>query len=260
MRFANPPVIEAWIEFRFSYPEDAPYWDQTRAQAFIRDYFEGKFKVNSYFGRSEIAVDASKGQPDFSKSKLIFERIRAVSAAQDHYVQAGRDVLIYNMVRKQKEWPEYATLRSEALDAYDKYIECLKPSALQSVSLNYRDLVVIPLDEKNKVKLDDYFKVLPKVPEDTYGDISDFMIALDMPKVCKSGLTHLIIRTQPSPPNANHPVSNACFTLDWDLNPHKPIESLDKRIVTDWLDQAHDDLFKAFLATFTRKGLNLFDK
>jgi uncharacterized protein (TIGR04255 family) len=258
VRFANPPIIEAWIEFRFSYSEEAPYWDETRAEAFISHYFEGKFTVNSYFGRSEIAVDASQGRPDFSKPKLIFERIRAASAAQDRYVQAGRDTLIYNMVRKQQDWPQYGSLRSEALDAYGKYVEFLRPSSLQAVSLHYRDLVVIPLSQNKKVKLDDYFTILPNVPEDVYGDISGFMIALDMPEVCKSGLTRLIIQSEPSPPSPNPSQSGARFRMDWQVNPYNPIQSLDKAIVTKWLDEAHEELFKAFLATFTKKGLRLF--
>jgi len=258
VKFANPPVIEAWIEFGFSFAEDTPYWDEARAEAFIRDYFKESFKVNSYFGRSEITIDASKGRPDFSKPRLIFERIRAASQAGDRYVQVGRNILIYNMLRKEKEWPEYSTLRSEALDAFDKYIDCLKPSALRTISLHYRDIVVIPFDQHSKVKLDNYFTVLPKVPEDNYGGISGFMIALDMPEVCKSGLIHLILQNEPSPQDAKGPVANARFRMDWHLNPHKMIDSLDKKVVSEWLDQAHDDLFKAFVAAFTNEGLKLF--
>jgi len=258
VKFKNPPVIESWIEFRFSYAEESPYWDETRAEAFIVDYFGGKFKVNSYFGRSEIVVDASKGRPDFSKPKLIFERIRAASLEQDRYIQAGRDLLVYNMLRKEHNWPEYSTLRTEALDAYGKYIDCLKPNALKNISLHYRDLVVIPFDEHNKVNLDGYFTILPKVPEGTYGDISGFMITLEMPEVCKSGVTRLIIQNETSPSSSGVPASNARFRMDWHLNPHKAVESLDKKIVTAWLDQAHDELFEAFVAAFTKKGLTLF--
>ena len=258
MKFANPPVIEAWIEFGFSYTEEAPYWDEARAEAFVGDYFKESFKVNSYFGRSEIVVDASKGRPDFSKPKLIFERIRAASQAGDRYVQAGRDILIYNMLRKEKDWPEYSVLRSEALDAYDKYIDCLKPSVLKTISLHYRDIVVIPFDQNGKLKLDNYFTVLPKVPEDTYGDISGFMIALDMPKVCKSGLIRLILQSEPSLQETKGSVGNARFRMDWHLSPHKMIDSLDKKVISEWLDQAHDDLFKAFVAAFTDEGLKLF--
>ena len=259
MNFTNPPVIEAWIEFRFSYNEDAPYWDEARAEAFIRDYFKESFKVNSYFGRSEIAVDASKGRPDFSKPKLIFERIRAASEGDDRYVQAGRDTLIYNMLRKEKDWPEYQTLRSEALDAYDKYVDYLKPNALRTISLHYRDIVVIPFDQNSKVKLDNYFTVFPKVPEDTYGGTSGFMIALEMPEVCKSGLLRLILKNEPSLRGTKEPSVNARFRMDWHLNPNEMFNSLDKKVVSAWLDQAHDDLFKAFVSAFTDEGLKLFD-
>jgi uncharacterized protein (TIGR04255 family) len=256
-KFKNPPVIEAWVEFRFSFKDEIPYWNEVKAQAFITDYFEGRFHVDSFLGRTEFTISASGGRPALTQSKVIFERVRATNEASDRYVQVGRDTLIYNLLRKEKDWPEYHSLRDEAIDAYDKFIQFLRPMALQYIALHYRDLVIVPLQGEQKVRLEDYFTICPEVPEHKFGDMSNFMVALTLPETWRSGVLNLIVQSDPPVSSPEHP-NEGRFRWDWHISPKSSIGSLDKDIITSWLDQAHDDLFQAFLSAFTQKGLELF--
>ena len=257
VKFNNPPVIEAWIEFRFSFKDEIPYWDEVKAQAFIADYFEGRFHVDSFLGRTEFTISASGGRPAFTQSKVIFERVRATNEYSDRYVQVGRDTLIYNLLRKEKDWPEYHSLRDDAMDSYDKFIQFLRPMALQHIALHYRDLVIVPLQDKQRVRLGDYFTIFPEVPERKFGDMSNFMVALTLPETWRSGVLNLMVQSDPPVPSPEHP-NEGRFRWDWHISPKSSIGSLDKDTITTWLDQAHDDLFQAFLSAFTQNGLGLF--
>jgi len=258
VKFKNPPVIEAWIEFRFSFKDEVPYWDELKAQAFVNDYFEGRFRVDSFLGRTEFTLSASEGRPPaLTSSKVTFERARATNTDSDRYVQVGRDTLIYNLLRKEKDWPEYHSLRDEAMDAYGKFIQFLRPMALQHIALHYRDLVIVPLQGEQKIKLENYFNICPEVPEQKFGDMSNFMVALTLPETWESGVLNLTIQSDPQVPSPEHS-NEGRFRWDWHIFPKSSIRSLDKDTITSWLDQAHNDLFQAFLSAFTKKGLGLF--
>jgi uncharacterized protein (TIGR04255 family) len=256
VKFNNPPVIEAWIEFRFSFKDEIPSWDELKAQAFVTESFEGRFHVHAFSGRTEFTISASEGRPALTQPKMIFERVRATNADEDRYVQVGRDTLIWNLLRKEKDWPDYPSLRDEAMDAYDKFINFMHPTGLRLVALHYRDLVPIPLTSDQRVELNDYFNIYPAVPKASFGDVTNVMIALRMPISYSSGPLDLRIQsdTSPRPEETNI----ARFRLDWHIYPSNPITTLERGNITGWLDQAHDDILKAFIAFFTPKGLDLF--
>ena len=99
MQLGKPPVIEAWIEFRFSVEEHARRWDQDVAAAFFREEFDEAYAIKDFVGRWEMTVEAGPAGPSIKAGRMVFERARASNPDGDRVVQAGRDVLIYNMLR-----------------------------------------------------------------------------------------------------------------------------------------------------------------
>ena len=44
--YKNPPVVEAWIDFRFEYGEESPDWNQKIAADFVSSF--DQFKKEEY--------------------------------------------------------------------------------------------------------------------------------------------------------------------------------------------------------------------
>ncbi len=249
-RFENPPVIEAWIEFRFDLSEEVEKWDEEKAREFVDKYLEG-FKTKDIFGFSRFSIDSKTGKLAHP-TEVIFDRIRAYSEDEDSCVQAGRETLIYNQIKKEKkEWPEYINMKKGAFSVLEKYMEYRKLPKIVSVALHYRDFVKIPIGEKSKLELEDYFKVYPETP-DEIGDMSAFSFSVQLPKACQSSHTILAMQTVPSKDKSD---KNFGFLMDWHVISTICVESIDT--AGDWIDSAHGDLFNFFKSAFTQRGLEL---
>ena len=258
-KLGKPPVVEAWIEFRFAVGEESPEWDAALAEAFLRRNFGESFKVNSYVGHTEFTVEPGKGGPSLREAKVLLERARAANQAEDRYVQVGRDVLIYNLLRKQDVWPEYSVLLREAMEAYGKYVADVRPKALLRTALHYRDVVSIPFGTGSDIDLGEYLSIYPEVPRDRFGPVTSFLMMFTLPLNSRSGILNLVIRNEPMAVGADgKPIPGARFRMDWHLTTDG-IRSTDPVPVQDWLDSAHRDILKAFRNGFTEKGWALFD-
>lgn len=255
----KPPVIEAWIGFQFQYGEEPPLWNENRAETLIKECFGDTFKKKDFGVTAKVEFGTSGGRPVLSEPELIFERIRAVTEKEDRFIQAGRSWLVYNLLRKGRDWPGFPTLREEALETYDKYIKFLRPDTLQLVSLHYRDLILIPTNEMDRIKIEDYFTVCPGVPDETFGVIGRFVIDLILPEMFEDGTLRLIMKDQPMISKGNEP-SSFRFLMDWHITSNKLFESLSNEIVIGWLDNAHDVLYSAFKESFTKRGWQLFNQ
>jgi len=259
VELGKPPIIEAWVEFRFSVSEDAPSWDEDTAALFINRNFEGRFKIKDSLGRYEITLNSEDGKPTVRESKVVFERCRAATSAEDRYLQAGRDVLICNMLRKHGTWPSYRVLRDEALEALQKYVAFASPVGLTHVVLHYRDVVPIPLDTSGEVDLSRYLAVYPEVPRTLFGTVARFMISMTLPDTGSAGELTLVIRDEPPKDGpASQGASEARFRLDWRLVASRTV-AMEEGLVGEWLDQAHEDLIRAFRSCFTEAGWALLE-
>jgi len=256
----KPPVVEAWIEFRFSPNEHAPTWDEIVAARFFEKHFADAFKLKDYAGHYEILVDATAGRPRIREGQAIFERARATNKEGDRYLQVGRDVLIYNILRKQATWPRYEALRDEALEAYGKYVEYTKPQSLAYAVLHYRDVASFPYTVKDGIQqpldLDQYFKISPQIPP-SLGSLANFAINLTLPAAADAGVLNLVIRDEPSG-KGGALAQEGRFRFDWHLS-SKSLTSLETDVVRSWLNRAHDELLQAFRECFTEEAWALFD-
>lgn len=256
----NPPVIEAWIEFRFSVEENAPPWDVSTFADFLEKNFEGQYQIKDLVGHYELTLASREGVPGIKDARAVFERARAASQNGESYLQAGRDVLIYNLLRQQEAWPSYDALRDQALNAYGKYVAYAKPSGLLAVGLHYRDMVNIPFAGKDHIDLERYFKIHPQVPGEIFGPVSRFSIALTIPCMADQASLNLVIQDERQPADAEKRDTDlAKFRMDWHLN-SGIMESMEREHVRQWLDKAHSELIRVFSESFTNDAWALFER
>lgn len=259
MKLAKPPVIEAWIDFRFVPGEDAPAWDRRVAADFLRQSFGGRYTPRDYLIRTEFAVPVADDL-EVAPPRSILERTRAVNDDEDRFLQVGRDVLIFNLLRKEHTWPEYPVLRDEALRAYDEYVAATTPISVKSISLHYRDVVTVPFGSDREILPANYLRVYPEFPKESFGPVSDFLIGVTLPRLSSTGVVKLIVKTEPATQQCQEHDTElqGRFRMDWNVAAEFH-ERLARESVCGWLEGAHEDLLRAFRSAFTQEGWKLFD-
>ena len=252
MEFKKPPVVEAWIEFKFALTEEARPWDESAAKEFVQKYY-GEFKHVEFFGLAKVKIDLKTGAAKETDRSL--ERVRAFSEERDRCIQGGLNVVVYNQMKRPNEkWPGYECLRDGAFVALENYSNYRALSTLASVSLHYLDIMAIPREADAKIRLEDYFTVYPSLPDERFGSISGFGVVMDLPKLCKDAGSALSIRTLPP---VGPEDDKARFAMDWHVTSKGGIG--DWNSAREWLDITHRDLRGAFEAAFTKDGLKLFE-
>ena len=260
MKLGNPPVVEAWVEFRFAVSEEMPPWDEALAESFLNRAFEGRYRLDGYRAATEVVLESTGGRPSLKDAKLIWDRIRAIRTdTEDRYLQVGRGVLICNLIRKQQSWPDFPELRDEALEACLKYCQFFKPKKLLAVAINYRDVVTIPWGGEGQVEIKDYITLYPEVPTSTFGRVGDFRMSCSLETAAKNGLLTLSMRSERQPVRADQDglPTGLRIRMDWNVPSTEP-ESMDTEVIRGWMMEAHGDLDRVFRSAFTEAGWNLF--
>ena len=145
MEFAEPPVVEAWIEFKFALAQEDSRWDEDAARSLMKTYSD-EFIPDSFLKCVQIDVNIRPGQSDLATKQEFFDRVRAFSEKKDRCIQAGRDVFVFNQIKKEG-WGKYERLRDAALASAEKYVIFRDLHNVIAVSLHYRDVVAYPKDK-----------------------------------------------------------------------------------------------------------------
>lgn len=248
--FKNPPVIESWIEFEVDLTEESISWNEDDAKELMKKCFP-EFPKMDFFGLAQVQVNQKTRE--ISPTGFSFERVKAFTESRDKCIQAGRNILVFNHIKKDT-WPRFEERREPVFDALNKYMDFRKISKLRTIALHYKDMVKIPKDDKGEVKLEDYFTVCPRVPEDKFKAISNFSFSLELPNFCEA--VNIVLAIQSIPPQ-NISDTNYQFAMDWHLVPKQEIT--DAKSGKKWLSSAHDAVYNAFVSAFSEKGLSLFD-
>jgi len=252
VEFARPPVVEAWIEFKFALTQEDSQWDEDAARSLMKLY-SGEFVPDSFLKCVQIDVNIRPGQSDTTARREFFDRVRAFSERKDLCIQAGRDVFVFNQIKKEG-WGKYERLRDAALASVEKYMKFRDLHDLIAVSLHYRDIVVIPAGRDSRIRLNDWFRVYPEVPEDPFGTVSAFKFDLQFPNMCKDGNALLTVRSLPV---VGQEDAGFKFSVDWHVVSTGKMGGL--MGCNEWLDSAHGALDNSFEGTFTRQCLELFE-
>jgi uncharacterized protein (TIGR04255 family) len=251
--FKKPPVVEAWIEFKFALTQEDSKWDEDAARSLMKTCFQ-EFVAGTFLKSMQINVDMRPGQSGPTATpEVSFERVRAFSQGGDHCIQAGRNVFVFNQLRR-ATWLKYECMRDAALSAVQKYMSFRNLDELTGVSLHYRDVVAIPKTDTSGIEFKDWFHVFPEVPKHSFGNVSAFTFAVQLPSMCENAIAILSIQSLPSMGEEDREFK---FSIDWHVSSVDKVEDLEA--ARQWLDSAHDALHNSFEKAFTPECLALFE-
>ncbi|MGO8674116.1 MAG: TIGR04255 family protein [Capsulimonadaceae bacterium] len=245
--FERPPLIEALCQFHFTSAPERP-WDSTvpgLMYARIRDQFPTKQE------QTVIQLEIALGAP-FSPPANSVNQMRFVRSDGSAVVQVGYNVLAVNHLPPYPNWPSFRSLILEQLAHYQ---EIAQPQGIMRAEIRFINRLELPLLEgSNNVNLGEYCLAVPGVPNElvTASTRMRFLqrVEIDVPAangilLMQSGIT------DPTMPN------HVGFLLDLDFVTFQGTQ-LSAETVTDWIEGAHTEVEKAFLACFTRTAKNSF--
>jgi uncharacterized protein (TIGR04255 family) len=250
MRLGKPPIIQAWIEFRFDHSADRPEWGWPTANAFfdlfLEEYPEREVAVQHQL---QIAKVENKKKPQVVDERVQLAGMRGYRADRSQYLQLTQDTLACNFLRTDaKGYEGFEALKTEALTKLRAYTEFYRPSRLLQFAVQYVDLVRIPFQD-GRIELKDYFTIGHDLPEAAFGPTLNFLVQYttrppDSKDVLEVRLWNELADLQdPQGPTGQ-------FRMDWRLMGFAEL-SFAEDVLGPRLDQAHDRLLDCFKKSFT---------
>lgn len=231
--YSKPPLIEAVCDFKFSSSQP---WDWTIPGLFyeqIRDSFPIKEQLNIV----ETTIDPNQGKfVQQAQPKLQF-----ASETRDTVIQIAADNLSIHELPPYNGWADFKKHILEYLQMYSKVAH---PSGLANVALHYVNYIELPGAD---VELEEYFRVMPQVPQPIPQVFPSFLLNVDIPYSSPASGLRIIFGTVV-------PKTLGTFAYLLDLNmlcANDSVPSNDH--VLEWLETAHERIEVAFDASFTEK-------
>lgn len=239
VQYANPPLIEALVEFRFA-PGTA--WPPTVPGRFaerIQEEFQEATQPPPI--QLHLDIDLAEGSPVIFPNRSVFKHVR-----HDVLIQLSRDVLAINNVATYIGW---AQLRPMIETVYRHYTSVVPDHRLEHLAVRYINQIDIA-HQSGPVHLENYFSLYPffDLPFDTF---IGFMIGLQFP--LPFGSIKIELRT------ANTEDSNVTSVmLDLECAVY-PIHDYSEAAIMHHLDLAHDQLEAMFEQSITPETRSFFD-
>ena len=255
MNLGKPPIVQAWIEFRFDRASDGPEWGLATATTFF-DQFQDAYAEREMLYQQQFKIQKVEQN---QRAAVVDERVhlagmRAFTAGRSRCVQLIGDTLTCNFTRTgSASYAGFDALKAEAVAKFRAYADFFRPTRLVQMAIHYVDLVRIPFKDGNVV-LADYFTFTQDLPESTFGTTMGFNVQYTArPPQSKDLLEVRLYNEQPDPEG---PIAQ--FRMDWRLIVHDELsfaeDELGKR-----LSDGHDTLLGCFRNSFTAIGWKLFE-
>jgi uncharacterized protein (TIGR04255 family) len=151
MRLGKPPIIQAWIEFKFDHAPDRPEWGWQAAAAFF-DQFQGEYPEREVAVQHQLKIEKVERnqKPRVVDEQVQLAGIRVFRADRGRYLQLSQDSLACNFLRTDARGYEgFDALRQEALAKWRAYMGFFRPTRLLQFAVQYVDLVRIPFQDGN---------------------------------------------------------------------------------------------------------------
>lgn len=255
MKLGKPPIIQAWVEFRFDHAAERPEWDWQAASAFfdqfLEEYPEREVAVQHQL---QIVKVESNEKPWAVDERVNLVGMRAFRADRGRYVQVSQDTLACNFMRTAASGYEgFDALKREALAKLRAYVDFFRPTRLLQFAMQYVDLVRIPF-QHNRIELKDYFTLGHDLPEADFGPILNFLVQYT---TCPPDSRDLLeVRLWNESPDPQGPTGQ--FRMDWRLMAFEEL-SFTEDVLGHRIDQAHDRLLDCFKKSFTPQAWAMFE-
>lgn len=231
--YNRPPLIEAVCDFRFSSSQP---WDWTIPGLFY-EQIQSNFPIRQQVNVIETTIDARQAKVvQQSQPKLQF-----LNENRTEVIQVGPDNLSIHQLRPYDGWDHFKARILEYLLTYRK---AAKPLSLTRLGLRYVNHIALPYTE---FELEDYFRILPQVPDPIPQVFPTFLLNIEVPYTSpECGLRIIFATVVPETPNT------LAHVLDLDIfSTDNAIPSIDE--VSNWIEMAHSRVEAAFEAAFTER-------
>ncbi|SRR6266567_3252489 len=231
--YNKPPLIEAVCDFRFSSSQP---WDWTIPGLFyeqIRSDFPNKNQLSTI----ETTVDAIEGRI----VQQTQPKIQFTNGDRTAVLHVGPDSLTIHQLRPYDGWELF---KSRILKYLSIYYETAHPENLANVILRYVNRIEF---SETGIELDDYFRILPHIPDPIPQIFQGFLFNVDIPyNALQTGLRLTFATVVPERE------AKLAYILDLAMySANHAVPSTDT--VPDWLESSHKHLEDAFEAAFTEK-------
>lgn len=244
-KYNNPPVVEVLCEFQFIPIPDQP-WDMTIPGLLyekVKDTFTKKKQVVNYAGN--IRPNNIGGIEQ--EIQMLPPRMQYIRPDNSALIQVSSDLLTVNHLKPYPTWKEFKPIILTNLNLYK---DIAKPKGFNRIGLRYINIVSI--NEKSE-SLRDYFNYYPHVPPTLSDCPETFNVVSEIPYNNSRDRLILTLATV-----VDHDKPDAfSLLLDIDYIILKP-ESIPLDNVSDWLENAHSVIEKAFEEIITDKCRKLF--
>ena len=231
--YNKPPLIEAVCDFRFSSSQP---WDWTIPGLFY-EQIRSDFPKKNQLSTIETTVDASEGKVvQQTQPKLQF-----ISGDGTAVIHVGPNSLTIHQLRPYNGWELF---KSRILKYLSIYYKTVHPENLANMILRYVNHIEF---SEAEIELDDYFRILPRIPNPIPQIYQGFLFNVDIPhSVLQTGLRLTFATVVPEGE------AKLAYVLDLGMySTNSAVPSMDT--VSDWLEGSHKHLEDAFDAAFTEK-------
>jgi uncharacterized protein (TIGR04255 family) len=244
-RYANPPVVEALVEFFFN----GSHWAPTTPGLFYSEV-KSDFPAESALDQFELDVTVTSAQAGARVSRGE-QRSRFLSADELQMVQVARNLLVFNQMRPSHEvtYPHFEDWRPVVMRMLDTYRAAARPAAIERLGMRYINRVVIP---HTGFRMEEYFRLYPEIPATLGGTHHDFLMRVAIPPLHPD---HQLIVTFGSAPT-EEPGTTAHLLDLYDILHLQETESFEA--VQQRLDEAHGNIVQAFECSITDRARELF--
>lgn len=243
--YRKPPLIEVFADFSFN--DDLP-WDTLQLANFYKaiegqEAFPSRKDPSGARGRRRPGSRTSGGR-EARPGRTLWQFI---SAHGDRVVQVGPHRLVLNQLPPYYGWERF---RRDAERIIGAYLEIWPADKVESASLHYIDMVVIPGEA---VRLEEYFTFYPVFPQPLLERPTSFLAMASQFEGDAPGET-LDVSIQHRVERKDQMVSR----LQWDYLATRTYRA-SVRDMIGWLDKAHELTSVAFRASLTQKCEALFE-
>jgi uncharacterized protein (TIGR04255 family) len=255
MKLGKPPIMQAWIEFRFDHPADRPEWGWPAASTFF-DQFQDEYPERELAVQHQLQIEKveKNRKPLVVDERVNLAGVRAFRADRTRYLQLSQDTLACNFLRTDSNGYEgFDALKQEALAKLRAYVEFFRPTRLLQFAMQYVDLVRIPF-QQNRIDLKDYFTISHDLPEEVFGPTLNFLVQYTTRPPGSRDLLEVRLWTEQTDPQG----PTGQFRMDWRLMAFEGL-TFAEDVLGPRLEEAHDRLLDCFRKSFTPQAWAMFD-
>lgn len=239
-KYQKSPIIEAICEFRF---DKTTNWDMALPGLIYKEV-EAEFPKRKPVKHFEINLTA--GEDLIERRYNQFERVNFFSKDDKAFIQIGKDHVSIHQFEPYESWAKFLP---KIKTGFDSYRSVVKPDNPIRIGLRYINLIHI---SELTFDIKKYFDIYPHFSKNFPEDFTFFSIKVDFPYEEKGDLLQLRLKSARSR-KENH----SAILLDLDYGTTQPKNVVLEQVL-NWLQQAHENVYRIFEASITDNTRSLF--